>query len=80
MIFFTDFAVPEGCAGYTLGLHSLLYLFSSDYRLKAEIEAYQEQLKYSPHDLMRFAEFLVSKYDLGIPDTLSAVHYLEEAP
>lgn len=32
----------------TLGLHSLLYLCSKRYRLKAEVEAYREQLRY-PH-------------------------------
>lgn len=30
----------------TLGLHSLLYLLSKKYRLKAEVEAYKEQLKW----------------------------------
>ena len=30
----------------TLGLHSILYLVSKKYRLKAEVEAYREQLKW----------------------------------
>lgn len=30
----------------TLGLHSLLYLCSKKYRLKAEVEAYREQIKW----------------------------------
>ena len=32
----------------TLGLHSLLYLVSKRYRLRAEVEAYRKQLEY-PH-------------------------------
>ena len=33
---------------HTLGLHSFLYLFSKRYRLRAEIGAYKEQLKWPP--------------------------------
>jgi len=54
----------------TLGLHSLLYLFVEDYRLRAEVEAFREQLKHYPDDRrLRFAELIAENYDLGItPD------------
>ena len=42
----------------TLGLHSFLYLFSKRYRLKAEVEAYREQLKYRPDCLEKYATWL----------------------
>ena len=42
----------------TLGLHSLLYLISKRYRLKAEVEAYREQLTYRPDCLEKYATWL----------------------
>lgn len=51
----------------TFCLHSLLYLFADDYRLKAEIEAFREQSKHYPEDrLSRFADLLASNYGLVI--------------
>lgn len=45
----------------------LFYRFSKKFRLKAEIEAYQEQLKYYQDDhSYLFAEFIANKYDLDI--------------
>ena len=42
----------------TLGLHSLLYLVSKRYRLRAEVEAYREQLKYNPENILKYAHWL----------------------
>ena len=51
----------------TFGLHSLLYLFVEDYRLRAEVEAFREQALHYPDDRMpRFAQLLASNYDLDI--------------
>lgn len=50
----------------TLGLHSLLYLFSKDYKLKSEVEAYKKQLEYSPESIDLFAEYLSEDYGLNI--------------
>jgi len=50
----------------TFGLHLFLYLFSKKYRLKAEVEAYRAQLKYSPNSLDKFAMYLSTKYNLNI--------------
>lgn len=51
----------------TVGLHSILYLASKEYRLKAEVEAYREQLRHYPDDRsLVFAGFLAEKYDLEI--------------
>lgn len=51
-----------------LGLgHALRYKFSRAYRLRCEVEAYREQLYWTPFDRAPlFARFLVDKYDLGI--------------
>lgn len=49
----------------TCFLHPLLYKFSKKYRLKAEVEAYREQLTYGGK-AEEFAEFLATKYDLDI--------------
>jgi len=46
-------------------LHGLLYRYSIEYRLKAEVEAYREQLKYGA-DIDRLSWFLCEKYDLGL--------------
>ena len=50
----------------TFGLHSFLYLFSKRYRLKSEVEAYLEQLKYSPGDINLFAKYISKDYNLDI--------------
>lgn len=50
----------------TVGLHSFLYLFSKQYRLKSEVEAYQAQLAYSPNDIDLFAEYISRDYNLDI--------------
>ena len=51
----------------TLGVHSILYLFSRLYRLKAEAEAYREQLKhYSDDRSALFAYYLANDYGFEI--------------
>ena len=51
----------------TCGLHSFLYLFSKKYKLKSEIEAYKEQLKYYPDDRTElFAKFICENYGLNV--------------
>jgi len=51
----------------TFGLHSFLYIFSKTYRLKSEIEAYKEQLKYYPDNKIElFAEFICNNYNLNV--------------
>jgi hypothetical protein len=56
----------------TLGIHSILYLCSKRYKLKCEIEAYQEQLKWPPatddrpHYAQHYAELISQEYGLSI--------------
>ena len=51
----------------TLGIHSFLYLFSKSYRLKAEVEAYREQLKHYLDDRSAlFAHYLANDYGFEI--------------
>lgn len=51
----------------TLGLFGIPYLLSKKYRLKYELEAYKEQLKYYPTDKKAiFAHYLATKYNLNI--------------
>lgn len=50
----------------TIGLHSFLYLFSKQYRLKSEVEAYREQLKYSPREADLYALFISTNYNINI--------------
>ena len=51
----------------TLGLFGIPYLLSKKYRLKYELEAYKEQLKYYTTDKKQlFAQHLATKYDLNI--------------
>lgn len=50
----------------TCGLHSVMYAFSKKYRYQAEIEAYREQLKFSPEELLTFAVFIYNKYGLNV--------------
>lgn len=51
----------------TLGLHSFLYLFSKEYKLRAEVEAYKAQAEYvQGHDPMpTYAHFIATKYNLN---------------
>lgn len=48
------------------GLHSLMYLASKKYRLKAEVEAYKEQLKYNPEHKDLYADFICKNYGLDV--------------
>lgn len=53
----------------SFGLFGIAYKLSNHYRLKYEIEAYKEQLRYSKnpeHSKDVFAEYLATKYDLPI--------------
>lgn len=50
----------------TFGLTGLFYLFSKKYRLDCEIEAYKEQLKYSPGREELYATFISTKYNIPI--------------
>lgn len=51
----------------TLGLFGIAYLLSKKYRLKYELEAYKEQLKYYATDKKQlFAQHLATKYNLDI--------------
>jgi len=57
----------------TLGLHSILYLLSKQYKLWAETSAYKRQLKYPPASLgdvekyrSIYAEFIATRYNLNI--------------
>ena len=50
----------------TLGLHSLLYVLSSKYKLNCEIEAYKKQLEFSPNNKDLFAYFISVNYGLDI--------------
>jgi hypothetical protein len=51
----------------TLGFHSFMYLFSKSYKLKAEVEAYKEQIKYYKEDKTKlFAGYLCSNYGFKI--------------
>lgn len=50
----------------TLGLFAIPYYFSSKARIKYEVEAYKEQLKYSPNSKMVFAQLLAKNYKANI--------------
>jgi hypothetical protein len=50
----------------TFGLHPILYYFSESYRLKSEVEAFRVQLGYSPYNVLRFAEFISTRYNINI--------------
>lgn len=50
----------------TCGWHSLWYASNKKYRYQSEIEAYREQLKFSPQELLTFAVFIVDKYGLDV--------------
>ena len=52
---------------FTLGLHSILYLLFSEYRLWAEVDAYKVQAEYYPDDRKPlFAQYIATKYKLNI--------------
>lgn len=52
---------------YRNPLHALFYNFSKSYRLKCEIEAYKEQLKYChPININHFAYLISNNYNLDI--------------
>ena len=60
----------------TLGLHGYLYLFIKSYRLKAEVEAYKEQLKHYADDrTLLFAGFIAGRYELDV-SVIEAVELL----
>lgn len=52
----------------TCGLNGILYVFSKKWRLKYEIEAYREQLKYVPESLETFVSYLIVRYRLNVTD------------
>jgi len=56
----------------SFGLLSILYSLSWRYRLRAEIEAYCVQLRWSPGNEWRFARFIAEKY--GIPISIGDAH------
>jgi hypothetical protein len=58
---------------HTLGLHSILYLVSKAYRLKAEVEAYREQLKHPPANSTeeyrhKYSHYISEDYGLSITE------------
>lgn len=52
----------------TCGFNGVRYLFSKKWRLKYEIEAYREQLKYVPESLETFVSYLIVRYRLNVTD------------
>lgn len=50
----------------TFCLHGLFYKLSKNYRLNAEAEAYAEQYKRHPENLLRYAGFIVERYKLNV--------------
>lgn len=62
----------------TLGIHSILYIFSKRYRLWSEVKADKEQLKHYPDDRSElFAHFIATKYSLDI-DKQDALNLLRQ--
>ena len=57
--------VRQSLAGL-LVVHALLYALVPRYRLWCEVQAYREQLKYSPGREALFARFIAEKYRLNI--------------
>jgi hypothetical protein len=49
----------------TLGFHSLMYIVSTDYRLKSEVEAYKEQMKFGLTK-EKAASYIANKYGINI--------------
>lgn len=59
----------------TLMLHGLFYALSNRYRLKCEVEAYKEQLKYCDNPKIvrgMFASFIATKYNIKDVTTAKA--------
>lgn len=50
----------------TLGLFGIPYYFSAKARIRYEVEAYREQLKYAPGKEAAFANSLATKYNAKI--------------
>lgn len=50
----------------SFGLSGVRYLVSKKWRQHYEVEAYREQLKFSPHCLGLFAGYLSENYKLGL--------------
>ena len=63
----------------TFGLFGIAYWLSKSRRFEYEVEAYREQLKYSPGRQALFARFLANNYDLNItePQALAALTQVE---
>ena len=53
----------------TWGLFGIPYLLSRTRRFEYEVEAYREQLKYSPGREAVFARFLARNYDLDMTES-----------
>lgn len=53
----------------TFGLFGIPYWLSRTRRFEYEVEAYREQLKYSPGRQALFARHLARNYDLGITES-----------
>ncbi len=49
-------------------IHGLLYLLSKKYRLRCEVAAYREQLKFSPESAPAFARLLSRNYNLDVTE------------
>lgn len=54
-------------------LFGLRYLFSENYRFASEVEAFKEQLKYSPDKIETYAKLLVKNYNLSITEAQAVV-------
>lgn len=53
----------------TVGLHSILYLVSKEYRLKTEVEAYRKQAQYYTDDRRPlFASYIANDYGLTVTE------------
>lgn len=54
-------------------MHGLLYAFSVNYRLDAELEAYGEQAEYAPEHFEKYVDFIMTKYRMPESITLESV-------
>jgi hypothetical protein len=52
----------------SFGLFGIAYWLSKKKRFEYEVEAYREQLKYSPGREQRFAWFLANNYNLDVTE------------
>ena len=50
----------------TCGINGVLYICSKKWKLKYEIEAYREQLKYVPGDIDKLAVLISTRYGINI--------------